>query len=166
MEVNAKTVSCKKCGATLEINSAWRAAQCTFCHSTIELEKDSTAAATKMFCKHCGNETTSDAVICTKCGRQINPLNAGNGHAEEAQKNKRGFAIASLIMGIFAAVAAIAPEGGWNGDEILGAIILSAIPVTLGSVSVKKDEGGRGMAVMGIILGVIVFAMAMEHLGK
>ena len=166
MAVNTKTVSCKKCGATLEINSAWRAAQCTFCHSTIELENESMSVATKMFCKHCGNETTSDAVICTKCGRQINPLNAGTEHAEEAKKNKRGFAIAALVTGIFAALAAVAPEGGWTGDEILGGIILSAIPIALGGVSVKKDEAGRGMAMAGIILGLIVFATAMEHVGK
>ena len=30
------------------------------------------------FCKHCGEKIPEDAVICTKCGRQVEQISSSN----------------------------------------------------------------------------------------
>ena len=30
------------------------------------------------FCKHCGEKIAEDAILCTKCGRQVEDINKNN----------------------------------------------------------------------------------------
>ena len=42
------------------------------------MENEVVTEQTTKFCKHCGEKINADAVICTKCGRQVEDLKSAN----------------------------------------------------------------------------------------
>ncbi len=60
-------VVCPQCGASL----APGATECQYCGSQFGTVSDQ--GPTK-FCKYCGQKIPMDAVVCTKCGRQVEEL--------------------------------------------------------------------------------------------
>ncbi len=66
-----KASVCPQCGASLAPGST----SCQYCGSHFEAEEPD--GATK-FCKFCGGVIPADAVVCTKCGRQVEELNTGS----------------------------------------------------------------------------------------
>ena len=59
----------------------------------------------------------------------------------------KGFAITSMVLGICALVI---PYGG---------IVLGILAVVFASVSRKKNEFGRGMAIAGLVTGIVALAL-------
>jgi len=88
------------------------------------------------YCTHCGNELLDEAVICPKCGC---PTNNNQGNLKDPNSN--GFAIAGFVLSFF---------GG-----ILG-IIFSAIGL---KVSAQRNGAGKGLAIAGLIIGIISFVL-------
>ena len=88
------------------------------------------------YCTHCGNELLDEAAICPKCGCPTN-----NVHEYAKETNSNGFAIAGFVLSFF---------GG-----VLG-IIFSAIGL---KVSAQKNGAGKGMAIAGLIIGIISFVL-------
>ena len=59
----------------------------------------------------------------------------------------KGFAITSMVLGICSLVI---PYGG---------IVLGILAIIFGSVSRNKNESGRGMAIAGLVTGIVAVAL-------
>jgi RNA polymerase subunit RPABC4/transcription elongation factor Spt4 len=118
--IKKAAVICPKCG----VNQSMR---------------DSTTAI-DVYCSSCGKTIKKDAAMCPYCGVQ---------HGASSQlftKDKKGFAITSLVLGIVGCIAWLLPLLGYP-VTILGLI--------MGVVGYKSSK--KGMALAGIILSIIGF---------
>lgn len=100
-----------------------------------------------MFCKYCGSEIPDDAGFCPKCGKSLTDGITQQQNAvgqNEMKNNKKGMAIASLVLGIVGLIAWIIPLFGFP---------IAIIGLVLGIIGIKK--GGKGMAIAGIVLASI-----------
>ncbi len=89
------------------------------------------------YCTHCGSELRDEAVLCPKCGCMVDSYNSVGKNNDNSSGN--GFAIAGFVLSFF---------GG-----ILG-IIFSAIGL---SKSNKNGGKGKGLAIAGLVVGIVMF---------
>ena len=101
-----------------------------------------------MFCSKCGKQNLDNAKFCSSCGTPITntpnlqyapPPQSQYTAQPAAAQHTSGMAIASLVFGII---------GG-----SLFAIIFGA--VALGQIGKDPNLSGKGLAIAGIILGVL-----------
>ena len=89
----------------------------------------------EIFCSSCGAAIKKEAVICSKCGVEQNNL---------ILKEKNGFAIASLVLGIVGLLF------------FLGILIIPGVLGFIFSFKGLKSKQ-RGMAITGLILNSLQF---------
>ncbi|MBQ4236747.1 MAG: zinc-ribbon domain-containing protein [Treponema sp.] len=100
-----------------------------------------------MFCIHCGEKILDGAAFCTKCGAKVVFTETfRQPEPQESQQPKTtGFAVASMILGIFSillcAVMFLSLPSG-----ILGIVFSSKC---------KKSGNNSGMAKAGMITGIV-----------
>ena len=107
-----------------------------------------------MFCSKCGEKNPDDGKFCSKCGEALVATKAPKAPAAAPAKRAAagektsGIAIAALVMGIAAFVV--------FGPLAVLAIIFGAIGIS----QANKDPSlkGKGMAVAGLVLGIIAVA--------
>ena len=98
-----------------------------------------------MYCTKCGKKNEKDTVFCIYCGKQIMEDEKFNYTVEKTPKNNP-LAIAGFVVGLISNTFGMLTIGG------IVAIILSVIALN----RIKKyNEGGRGFAVAGLILGIL-----------
>ena len=104
-----------------------------------------------IFCRGCGKQIHETAESCPQCGApQVGfPTQKANYHWSS---------IAALISGIVVFLMAMTePDGKWDGDTVLGGMILGSIPIAFSLYSFSISEyKSRWMAITGITLGIIV----------
>lgn len=97
---------------------------------------------------------------------QAQPYQAMPYEMQDLPKRSSGLAIASMVCGILSVVFCCGMWLSW---------ILSVVAIVLGIVSISKRQGGRGMAIAGIItaafglllsIGFLVFAYAVGEAGN
>jgi hypothetical protein len=99
-----------------------------------------------MYCPKCGKENPDDAQLCHSCG---SVLMSTPTQSQNADTKTSGLAIASLILGILSAFIITG----------IAAIILGIVAL----VKIRKSSGqlkGKGLAVAGIGISIIVLGMA------
>ena len=102
-----------------------------------------------MYCPKCGKENLPDAQSCRFCGCSLTGAPTG---AASINVRVSGLAIASLVLGILSVFTC--------GITAIPAIILGIISLVL----IEKSGGritGRGFAIAGIIIPVVVFFLTM-----
>ena len=106
-----------------------------------------------MFCSQCGEKNPDDGKFCSKCGTALTAEAAPAAAPAPAKRaaageKTSGLAIAALVMGIAAFVV--------FGPLAVLAIIFGAIGIS----QANKDPNlkGKGMAVAGLVLGIIAVA--------
>ena len=50
------------------------------------------------FCKHCGEKIAEDAILCTKCGRQVEDINKNNNNSDPRFNNPKNKWISILLL--------------------------------------------------------------------
>lgn len=68
METNS--LKCEKCGGHIELHSDKKSGRCINCDHKVVFENEE---KTK-FCVYCGANIHKDAVICPRCGRQVEEI--------------------------------------------------------------------------------------------
>jgi hypothetical protein len=98
-----------------------------------------------MFCPQCGEENPEGAKFCSKCGAALKAAPAPAPAPAATGERTSGMAVTALIMGILGFV--------FFGPLAILAIIFGGI----GLSQTGKDPTlkGRGMAVAGLVLGII-----------
>jgi uncharacterized membrane protein YvbJ len=103
-----------------------------------------------MYCPKCGEKNPDDSKFCSKCGAALvatpAPAPAPTPRAAAGERTS-GMAITALIMGIL-------------GFFINPLAILAVIFGIIGLNQTNKDPSlkGRGMAVAGLVLGIVAIA--------
>jgi restriction system protein len=93
------------------------------------------------FCKHCGEKIPEDAVICTKCGRQVEEIKGAKGGAEQIVINNNNNASA--------AASASAVSGGYGAGRERNKWVALLLCWFLGFVGAHKFyEGITGMGIL------------------
>lgn len=87
-----------------------------------------------MYCNHCGKKIPNDAVVCTKCGRQVKPLNK-----QKSEEKK--------------------PVNPWKTTEInllcFGSILMPLLGYGAGIYGIIKNDGKKGQGWLLVALAVI-----------
>ena len=105
-----------------------------------------------MFCPQCGEKNPDDSKFCSKCGAALviaeAPAAAPAPAPTRAAERTSGMAIAALVIGIAGFV--------FFGPLSILAIIFGAIGIS----QINRDPNlkGKGMAVAGLVLGIIAGA--------
>ena len=96
------------------------------------------------FCVKCGKELKTGDTFCTNCGTPV----GGSGKPVEngATGKTNGQAIAGFICSII---------GFWFAGIILGAISISLSSVALKHLKAFPNEKGKGLAIAGLIIGIV-----------
>lgn len=112
------------------------------------------------FCKHCGEKIPEDAVICTKCGRQVEELKGNKTGAEQIVINNNNNASA--------AASASASAGGYGAGRERNKWVALILCFFLGGIGAHKFyEGKIGMGILYIFtcglmgIGVIIDFIAL-----
>ena len=87
------------------------------------------------FCKHCGEKIPEDAVLCTKCGRQVEEIKKGSDPQQIVINNSNANMNANLNAGF-----GVKPKNKW---------VALALCIFLGYFGAHKFyEGKSGMGVL------------------
>lgn len=109
-----------------------------------------------MYCNNCGNQIPENTPYCPTCGAAAQPSPAANSYPQQpnyqpngypeqpAAKPGKGFAIASLVLGIV--------------SFFLFGYIAGGLAIIFGSVAKNKGYPG-GIATAGMVCGIIGIAM-------
>jgi RNA polymerase subunit RPABC4/transcription elongation factor Spt4 len=123
---------CFSCGAVIK-----KAAEiCPKCG--VNQSSRNNITAVDVYCTSCGKSIKKDASVCPYCGVQQ------GGSFNLFTKDKKGFAIASLVLGLCGMIAWLLPLTGFP-VTILGLI--------MGVLGYKSSK--RGMAIAGLILSMV-----------
>jgi uncharacterized membrane protein YvbJ len=103
-----------------------------------------------MYCPKCGEQTPEGSNFCQKCGAALTTQPASLDQSLSVLETERtsGLAVASLVLGIV--------SFGFNPLAVL-AIIFGA--VAMSQTRKNPNLRGRGMAVAGLVLGIVVTAV-------
>ena len=135
---------CKNCGAELEPGALF----CTYCGTP--------SGQGNKYCANCGTELAPGAVVCSKCGMAVGVQIVSNGACRQPNQASGQYGTMSILGMIFGIVSVVLM---CVGGAVMGipAIICSAI-------AIKNQEQGRGMAVAGLITGIISVAITLIFL--
>ena len=101
-----------------------------------------------IYCSNCGNPNVEGDVFCRNCGKPLNRATTTNTAPpqtiilQEPAPHTSGFSIAALVLGLL---------GIWPLAIIFGGIGLS-------QTKPGRNVSGRGMAIAGLVLGIVVGA--------
>ena len=141
-------------------------------------------------CRHCGEtlDHTMRAVEDLKNQQQFRHsqqpmvfMNAGGGSSvseipfqqslptivscpqtTDTNENFHWTSIVSFISGVIIFIGTCSePDGKWDDETVTGIAVISFVPIIFGIISLASNHKKRWMAMTGIILGVLVFIIAL-----
>lgn len=117
------------------------------------------------FCMHCAAVIHETATCCRKCGG-VQKTHAEAPATASTNTGQLWMPITSLVTGILGACTLFA-DSTWDEDEIAGVLMLFVAPsVVVGAIALARDKAGKGMAVVGLVLGAITGAYVLAIAGK
>ncbi len=108
-------------------------------------------------CAECGEMIASGAAKCRFCGAVFDPRLRHMGGAHGKGQSHNGIAVASMVMGI-TAIPGLCVYA-WPGI-LLGILAIVFGGVAMSGMRKSGNDEGKGMAVAGLVLGIIVAALA------
>lgn len=104
------------------------------------------------YCRGCGQHIHETAISCPKCGALQSQHSSDN--AKALADGSLWLPVPALVCGLIAVLALLSPEAP-DKDQILGIFLFAGVAVVLGSISLSRQKRGKGMAIAGVVLGVI-----------
>ncbi len=106
-----------------------------------------------MFCEKCGKEMPDDAVICTGCGRAMQPVNTMPQRDTSVKRASIGLLLSSVISGYVLAIVGfvlfLVGAGSYDADMYIGFGIVVGI-----------------IGIIGIVFGAVLFCMYLYRAWK
>lgn len=101
-------------------------------------------------CRHCKTE-----LVLTTPAHQY-PLNIQQPFVPAQETPTPWFQITTLITGVVLIVLMLITDP-WDKDAIIGGFSLSSIQIAMGIGAINVSSHGRGMAISGLVFGVLSF---------
>ena len=105
------------------------------------------------FCRGCGHQIHETAESCPQCGA-VNASLATRKAASADQEGTLWLPIPSLVCGLIVVVA-LFDQDDWEMDQVIGGIGFAVTAIVLGGISLAKQKRGLGIAIAGLILGIL-----------
>lgn len=105
------------------------------------------------FCRGCGHQIHETAQSCPQCGA-VNASLATRKAINENQGGTLWLPVPSLICGLIVVAALFDPDD-WEMDQVIGGIGVAITAIVLGGISLARQKRGSGMAIAGLILGIL-----------
>lgn len=105
-------------------------------------------------CKHCKAE-----LVLTDPRYQYSN-NSQQAYVPAPEAPTPWFQIVTMIVGLVIVYLVLVAEDPSDKDTIVGCFTFSIIQITLGIGAINASKHGRGMAITGLILGVLSFLIA------
>ena len=111
-----------------------------------------------VFCRGCGKQIHETAPNCPMCG-------AVQGAAAVTVRDSSGFHWASLTSfisgGVLFLLFLIDEEETWSLDQVIGGLLLGALPIIFGVIAINNEQGSRRwMGITGCVLGVLMLLVS------
>ncbi|MCG8292673.1 MULTISPECIES: DUF4190 domain-containing protein [Pseudomonas] len=103
-----------------------------------------------VYCRGCARQLHETAPTCPQCGAPQHATSPTNPTTGESP----WMGITSLILGILC-VLTLFDDADWDGETLLGMVMLSMAGLVLGIVSINQKKPGHGMAIAGVVMAVI-----------
>lgn len=103
------------------------------------------------YCRGCGHQIHDTAISCPQCGAVQSSHSSG---AAPASDGGLWLPVPALVCGFIPVLGFLAPEEPTK-DQLVGAFFFAATAIVLGSISLARQQRGKGMAMAGVILGCI-----------
>jgi len=143
---------------------------CPFCGEEVKTEakkcKHCQENITDKICPFCGEEIKALATKCRHCKSELKTTSPSS---QETKKSRGmiGFSITSLVLGIWGVITSLGaielirenPYRYNKGDLIAGVLFYLIINLIFGILAIYQNRAGKGMAIAGIILGIISFLL-------
>ena len=111
-----------------------------------------------MICPFCKEEIADGAIKCKHCSSllyhaDLNSVASGGALAQDRTK-PIWTSITSMVLGILILLTCINDELT-SEDEIAGGFIIAVFVIVLASVSLAGKHRGNGMAIAGLVMGIL-----------
>lgn len=117
-----------------------------------------------MLCPFCMEEIADGAIKCKHCKTELVQTVPAHHYSHNIQQlfvpvpeaPTPWFQITTLITGVVLIVLMLITDP-WDKDAIIGGFSLSSIQIAMGIGAINVSTHGRGMAISGLVLGVLSF---------
>jgi hypothetical protein len=104
-----------------------------------------------MYCNSCGTQNPDSNIFCSNCGRKLTAAGSATQYYQPnnlSGRKSNGMAVAAMVLGIVSFIVWIC---------CIPAVILGI--VSLNQIKNNPEIEGKGMAMAGLICGVIVLVL-------
>ncbi|MDL2313816.1 DUF4190 domain-containing protein [Desulfovibrio sp. OttesenSCG-928-C14] len=106
-----------------------------------------------MNCPFCKEDIAEGAIKCKHCGSMLVPVQ-GSSHHYQDSSTPIWTSITSLVLGVLAGVTGLGTDW-FDRDTATGMLLVGVLAVIFGGISIGKKHRCKGMAIAGLITGII-----------
>ena len=105
------------------------------------------------YCTGCGHQIHETAPACPQCGA-VQPAAKLTVQAGKKAQGTLWLPVPALVCGLIPVLALSDPHGSTH-EQVLGMVMFAVAAIALAGVGLARQERGRGMSIVALVLGVI-----------
>lgn len=115
------------------------------------------------YCQGCGHQIHETATSCPQCGAANYPTHIRNSK-ETLPDGTLWLPVPAFICSLIPVLSMFDGATSWSQDQNIGALAFAICALVLGSISVARQQRGKGLSIAALVLGAIGLLCALGSL--